>query len=588
MIEKGLKDIPASELRKRAEELVRDEAALSPEEIRRMLQELQVHKTELEMQNEALRGREERYSLVLYAVNDGLWDWDVPSGNAFFSPQYYSLLEYGDREFPATYAAWRVLVHPEDLDRVEEDLRLSVENSRGFSLDFRMKLKSGRWGWFLARGRVVEQDAGGKAIRMVGTLSDITEQRLAEQELANYRNRLEDIVAERTKELAITNEKLRMEVLGHEQTADALQLSEGRFRQLSQQFNILLDAIPDRLVLMSSDLKVIWANKSARLALISAEAQHAEYCYVLWHNQDRPCDHCPILKSFQSGSPEEGEISTSDGRVWEVHSYPIKNEQGEVESVMELSSDITEKRKIQAEQMRASHLASIGELAAGVAHEINNPINGIINYAQIIANSAGPEDSEYEIAKRIIKEGERISFITTSLLSFARERKEEKLPISVQQVLADALALTEAQLKKSGIDLRLNLAQNIPLIKIHAQQIQQVFLNIINNARYALSQKYPQSDPDKVLLITAGETVIDGEPYVQVVFEDHGIGIASSHIDKVMTPFYSTKPVGVGTGLGLSISHGIIVNHKGRLSVESREGEYTRIIVTLATHKESA
>ncbi|MBI5633894.1 MAG: PAS domain-containing protein [Nitrospirae bacterium] len=428
-------------------------------------------------------------------------------------------------------------------------------------------------------------DSKGSFIGSVHVARDITAQKRDAADLMTYRNRLEELVDQRTNELAETNENLRMEILSHKETAEALQLSEGRFRQLSQQFNVLLDAIPDSLVLMSPELKVMWANKSARQTLMPAEAQHSEYCYTLWHKQDRPCDNCPVLKSFQSGNPEAIQLSTPDSRIWAVRSYPIKNDQGEVESVMELSTDITEKKSIQAEQMRANHLASIGELAAGVAHEINNPINGIINYAQIIVNSAGPADREYEIAKRIIKEGERISFIVTSLLSFARERKEEKIPVQVQQVLSDTLALTETQLKKSGIDLRLEIDPHIPLIKGHAQQIQQVFLNIINNARYALIQKYPNSDPDKIFRITAGEAIIDGEPFVQIVFEDHGIGIPAHIVDKVMSPFYTTKPVGIGTGLGLSISHGIVVDHDGRLSVESEEGAYTRIIVALPAYK---
>ncbi len=431
-------------------------------------------------------------------------------------------------------------------------------------------------------------DEQGSLIGSVHVARDITAQKKDAADLLNYRDSLEELVDQRTKELAGTNEKLRMEVLGHEQTDEALQLSESKFRQLSQEFNVLLDAIPDSLVLLSPDLKVMWANKSARQVLNSEESRHSEYCYTLWHNQQRPCDDCPALKSFRSGNPEEHQVITTDRRLWAVRSYPIRNEQGEVESVMELSTDITEKKSMQAEQMRSNHLASIGELAAGVAHEINNPINGIINYAQIIANSADPGNRDYDIARRIIKEGERISFIVTSLLSFARERKEDKMPISVRQVLADALALTESQLKKSGIDLKLDLGQNVSFTKVHAQQIQQVLLNIINNARYAIIQKYPGPDPDKILRITAKDTVIDGKPFVQIIFEDHGTGISDQSIDKVMNPFYTTKPLGVGTGLGLSISHGIIVDHGGTITVESKEGAYTRVIVSLPAHREAA
>ena len=139
--------------------------------------------TERKEAEAALWASEERYSLTLEALNDGLWDWSIPSGSAFFSPNYYSLLGYDDREFQACYASWRLLVHPEDLARVEEELRVSINNGEEFSIDLRMKLKSGQWRWVMTRGRVVEQDAEGKTQRMLGTLSDITERKKAEEAL---------------------------------------------------------------------------------------------------------------------------------------------------------------------------------------------------------------------------------------------------------------------------------------------------------------------------------------------------------------------------------------------------------------------
>ena len=138
-----------------------------------------------------LQKSEERYSITLTAVNDGIWDWHVPSGDAFFSPVYYSLLGYDDREFPANYTAWRDLVHPEDLERVERDLQRSVETGKGFEVALRMRMKSGEWLWVSTRGKTAERDSDGKAVRMVGTLSDITDRKLAEQLLYNKNAELE-------------------------------------------------------------------------------------------------------------------------------------------------------------------------------------------------------------------------------------------------------------------------------------------------------------------------------------------------------------------------------------------------------------
>ncbi|MDA8214269.1 MAG: ATP-binding protein [Nitrospiraceae bacterium] len=247
----------------------------------------------------------------------------------------------------------------------------------------------------------------------------------------------------------------------------------------------------------------------------------------------------------------------------------------------QLRREIAERTRFELETIRAARLASLGELAAGVAHEINNPINGIINYAQILINKTDRQSSENEIAGRIMKEGDRIACIVKSLLSFARERKGEKVPVSIQEVLSDSLALTEAHLRKSGINLRVSGFDGLPEVIANPQQIQQVFLNVINNARYALSQKYPDMHGNKVLEISGEEIRESGCPYVRVIFHDRGTGMPTDILDKVMDPFFTTKPRGIGTGLGLSISHGIISDHRGDLSIESAEGEYTKVIIDL-------
>ncbi len=136
--------------------------------------------TERERMQEELRKSNERYALTLHALNDGLWDWNVMNGDAFFSPNYYALLGYADNEFLANYASWRILVHPEDLERVEEDLQMSVRSGKGFTIDLRMKVKSGEWKWVSTRGKVIEWDGEGKASRLLGTLSDITDRKQKE------------------------------------------------------------------------------------------------------------------------------------------------------------------------------------------------------------------------------------------------------------------------------------------------------------------------------------------------------------------------------------------------------------------------
>jgi len=252
----------------------------------------------------------------------------------------------------------------------------------------------------------------------------------------------------------------------------------------------------------------------------------------------------------------------------------------------ELEKEVADRKLAEAEVMRASQLAALGELAAGVAHEINNPVNGIINYAQILANKSIPGSKEQDIAIRIRKESYRIANIVMSLLSFACDNKEKKRPVHIHEIMSDTLDLSRPQLKKDGIRLNIKIPQNLPQIIAQPQHIEQVFLNIISNARYALNSKYPAAHENKIIEIRAEEKIIAGRPYIRIIIYDRGIGIPSGALDNIMDPFFTTKPAGEGTGLGLSISLGIIHDHGGRMKIDSVEGADTEVVIELPVKTE--
>ncbi len=252
----------------------------------------------------------------------------------------------------------------------------------------------------------------------------------------------------------------------------------------------------------------------------------------------------------------------------------IRNDQGEFQGVVFIAQDIT----LQTEAMRAGHMSSLGELAAGVAHEINNPLNSIINFAQLLIDDIeNDEPLTDELLYRIINEGDRVSNIVRSLLSFARESDRGKTLVMIHEITRETLALTDAQIFKDGIVLEVAVSDTLPCIIGDFQQIMQVFINIINNARYALNQKYPTGSPEKKLIVSAQLKQVEEERFIDVSFHDTGTGIPAAIIDKVINPFFTTKPAGQGTGLGLAISHGIVTDHDGKLIIESVEGEYTRV-----------
>ncbi len=281
---------------------------------------------------------------------------------------------------------------------------------------------------------------------------------------------------------------------------------------------------------------------------------------------------------------------TKDGRLLDVSISASRydDHKGMPAGLLTILRDITEKKLLQAETMRIGHLVSLGELAAGVAHEINNPITGIISIAEILESQCYKQGQDAKIPNMIIEEAERIAEIVKKLLAFARDRKEEHSPAHIKDIISDILGLVERRIIKDGIKLSVNVSSDLPKVIARSQEIQQVFLNIISNAQYALKQRFPETHDDKVFEIRAETTEVEGKEYVRTTFYDRGIGIPSHILDRISDPFFSTKPKDEGTGLGLSISHGIIKNHGGRLWFESVEGEYTSVMIDLPVASRTA
>ncbi|NOG83072.1 MAG: PAS domain-containing sensor histidine kinase [Planctomycetes bacterium] len=243
--------------------------------------------------------------------------------------------------------------------------------------------------------------------------------------------------------------------------------------------------------------------------------------------------------------------------------------------------DVTEKIKLQAEMIRAGQLALLGELAAGIAHEINNPIYSIINFAQLIADESDRDNRVHAFGKLIMEEGNRIADLTANLVSLSRSTDGPKMSVPIHELISNSLKLIGMQLKKDHITIKDTISKEIPPLIVNPQEIHQVFLNLIQNARYALNEKYPGKDKDKILEISCNTVFIDDHQYVRIIFYDHGIGIAEEILFKVKSLFFTTKPPNKGTGIGLSVSENIIHNHGGKITIESIWGEFTKVLIDL-------
>jgi PAS domain S-box-containing protein len=540
---------------------------------------------ERERSEKALSVSEEKYKNLIELTPDIISLSDIDGRVIFINNACRRILDVAPEQVTGkSLLEW---VHPGDRAVTSRKFSEILDSGEDVS-DFENRLvsRSGRVVNMLHNISVIRSERG-EIIGIQAITRDVTMRKLAEEELNRHRERLVEMVEERTTELRTAVQFLTQEIGFRKKAEETLMESEAKFRELSQQFHTLLDAIPDVLLLLSPDLKILWANSGAKRALGEEVSEmKGMYCYELWHGRCNPCESCHVLGTFRTGEAAISQRS-ADGRLFDSKAFPIKDEEGRVTNAIIVVSDITEKMTLEAEAMRASHLASLGELAAGVAHEINNPINGIINYAQIILNRSAEGTREHEIATRVIREGKRIAGIVSSLLSFARERKEEKSAVNVGRVLCEAITLMEAQIRKDGIRLDVGVPEYLPPVVANPQQLQQVFVNVVSNARYALNKKYAPSDEDKILTISCEEIMMKDSRFLEFTFFDRGTGIRSDIIDKVMNPFFSTKPSGEGTGLGLSISHGIVKDHGGRLVVESTEGIYTKVSVCLPVKEEN-
>ena len=166
-------------------------------------------------------------------------------------------------------------------------------------------------------------------------------------------------------------------------------------------------------------------------------------------------------------------------------------------------------------------------------------------------------------------------------MSFARQKEDKSEKINLADVIQDAVDLIRYQLSKNCIILEMNIPEELPDIFGHHQQLQQVFLNLFSNARFALNQRFAGKDPQKKINISGEVIELDGKEYVRIVFQDMGTGISQEKVGKIFEPFFSSKTQGEGTGLGLSISKDIIARHGGFLRVQSQEGEFTRMTVDI-------
>ena len=349
------------------------------------------------------------------------------------------------------------------------------------------------------------------------------------------------------------------------------------------------NAIPDPILIVSPNGIIIETNSAT---LLTAQKTRDEVvgqgmCKIV-HGGKWSHIKCPLEEFLKTCQPkvEETRLPGLSGE-YSFTIAPIKEADGTIEKIMLIARELTRDEIQKVDSIRTAKLAGIGELAAGVAHEVNNPITGIINFAQILLDKYKLDSVGVNIVQKIMKEGDRIASITRNLLSFARADSGKLEPVDPAEIIKESLALVKHQLQRDGIKLVTELPRNSSFIVADFIKLQQVILNLISNSRYALNARYSGFDSRKIIKISCCKKEDEGRTFYRIVVKDYGTGLPQSILERLFEPFFSTKPPGEGTGLGLSISYGIIKDHGGNLRVNSILDKFTEMIIELPARARS-
>ena len=345
----------------------------------------------------------------------------------------------------------------------------------------------------------------------------------------------------------------------------------------------LFNAIQDPVLVVRPDGTIIEANDATLLAAKKSrnEVVGMGICKIV-HGGRWPHIKCPLEEFLKTCAPKVEETRLPG--LFGEYSFtisPVKEPDGTINKIMLIARELTGDEIRKVDSIRTAKLAAIGELAAGVAHEINNPITGIINFAQILLDNYTLDATGESIIHKIIHEGDRIASITHNLLSFSRADSHDQGPVNPVEVIKESLTLVQHQLTKDGIRIVTDFPEKDFFIITDFRQLQQVILNLISNRRYALNARYPKPDPQKKIGITCQKKQSGKSCLYCITIKDYGTGLPQSLLERLFEPFFTTKPPGEGTGLGLSISYGIIKDHGGDLRVNSILDKYTEMLIEL-------
>ncbi|MEC4984916.1 MAG: PAS domain S-box protein, partial [Oscillatoria sp. PMC 1076.18] len=643
--------------------------------------------TELHQAQKALKISNERLQLALEAANDGIWDWNLNTGELYLSDRWKQILGYNNSEIANTMAFWQQLLHPEDRQVVLNSLNNHLAgNSADFQAEYRMQTKSGDWKWILARAKVVESDFTGKPVRVIGTQRDISDRKQGELAIAQsevrYRelarreallNRLSslirhsldlDTILETTVRKIYNYLHVDICAFGwyrHEIAAPAWEiLKEAKHpekksilgtypAELYQEISIKLlqletyqlDDLSNAADLPLQELLIsLGATALISLPIATTSGRLGSlHCLRCGENQSWQTEDLELLQAVAT------QLAIAINQAFLYTQSQEATRQAEAKT-QQLEQTLIQLQSTQTQLVQTEKMSSLGQMVAGIAHEINNPVSfiygnishaieytadllNIIELYQDTYSQPTPEieaeieasDLDFLIADLpklldSMKVGAvRIKEIVQSLRTFSRLDEAEMKAVDLHENIDSTIMILQNRIKAKSDRPEIIIKKNygdLPKVECYAGQLNQVFMNLISNAIDALEERspqaalgystlreplrgtsspaeYAQSRPVEEIqaepsLITIS-TVILPQNRVQIRIADNGNGMNQETLTRIFDPFYTTKPIGKGTGLGLSISHSIIVEkHRGSLRCVSELGVGTEFAIEIPIH----
>ncbi|MCM2357053.1 MAG: PAS domain-containing protein [Geobacteraceae bacterium] len=494
--------------------------------------------TERRRAEEALRESEYNLAKAQTMSHVGSWRSDPATGELNVSDELLRILHLSRAE--ATQEAFASVIHPEDLKSVMDHLRSGIEQGKNYEIEHRLLLRDGTSKWVYT---IVEPavNHAGKVVKLYGTTQDITERKQVEVTLRNQKN----------------------------------------------EFQAIFDAVNDGVMVFDHDGKIQHLNHICP-QFFPEEVLSGGGCRDIFHPELATSPHnCPVERAIRGERVETSLVYGLKGhktRYIDITATPIEDALGEKNRALVFFRDKTLKRLQELQLIQTEKMSTIGVLAAGVAHEINNPLTSVAGYAEALLrrfrdDHALGEDSRLEVFPRylavIVREAYHCKGIIDRLLNFSRKSDGSIGEVDINEILQETLELVRHNSRYESIELRTILQPDLPHVQGDPAGLRQVCLNLLMNAHQAI----------------AGEGLVEittnaDASWVYVQIRDTGCGIDLDAIDQIWDPFFTTKESGKGLGLGLAITYNIVKFNGGEISVASHVGEGSQFTVKLPVYRD--